>query len=98
RRLAHRPVGKIMAHRIQQGPVVERRLDKPASTAPCRPMTAEGAEFDELVETYDVELRRDMAFSGETPDFFAEERVSFLDSCIREVGLRPHAILDYGCG
>jgi SAM-dependent methyltransferase len=61
-------------------------------------MTGEGAEFDALVETYDVELRRDMAFSGETPDFFAEERVSFLDSCIREVGLRPHAILDYGSG
>jgi SAM-dependent methyltransferase len=61
-------------------------------------MSADGAEFDALVETYDAELRRGMALSGETPDFYAGERVSFLTACLRELGHRPGAVLDYGCG
>jgi SAM-dependent methyltransferase len=39
-----------------------------------------------------------MALSGETPDFYAGERVSFLSACLRELGHRPRAVLDYGCG
>jgi SAM-dependent methyltransferase len=61
-------------------------------------MSANGAEFDSLVETYDAELRRGMALSGETPDFYAAERVAFLGACLRELGHRPGAVLDYGCG
>ena len=58
----------------------------------------ETAEFDALVETYDAELRRGMALSGENPDFFAGERVSFVAGCLRQIGVRPGAVLDYGCG
>ena len=47
-------------------------------------MTGEGAEFDALVESYDAELRRGMALSGETPDFYAGQRVAFLAACLRE--------------
>jgi SAM-dependent methyltransferase len=61
-------------------------------------MTGEGAEFDALVESYDAELRRGMALSGETPEFYAGERVTFLAGCLRDLGLRPEAVLDYGCG
>jgi len=61
-------------------------------------MTRERAEFDALVDSYDEELRRGMALSGETPDFYAGGRVSFLCSCLRELGHRPDAVLDYGCG
>jgi SAM-dependent methyltransferase len=61
-------------------------------------MSAKGAEFDSLVETYDTELRRGMALSGETPDFYAGERISFLNACLRELGHHPSTVLDYGCG
>ena len=61
-------------------------------------MSGEGAEFDALVDSYDEELRRGMALSGETPDFYAGERVSFLAACLRELGHRPRAVLDYGSG
>jgi SAM-dependent methyltransferase len=61
-------------------------------------MGGDGAEFDAWVEGYDEELRRGMALSGETPDFYAGERVSFLAACLRELGHHPGAVLDYGCG
>lgn len=74
------------------------RLDIDATKLPSRRMSGDGAEFDAWVEGYDAELRRGMALSGETPDFYAGERVSFLCACLRELGHRPRAVLDYGCG
>jgi SAM-dependent methyltransferase len=61
-------------------------------------MSGNEAEFDALVDTYDAELRRGMALSGETPDFYAGERVSFLAGCLKQIGVRPGQVLDYGCG
>jgi len=58
----------------------------------------ETAEFDAWVEGYDAELRRGMALSGETPDFYAGGRVAFLASCLCKLGHCPQAVLDFGCG
>jgi SAM-dependent methyltransferase len=59
-------------------------------------MSGDGAEFD--ADSYEAELRRAVSLSGETPDFYARERVAFLATCLRALGHRPHAVLDYGCG
>jgi len=59
---------------------------------------SERAEFDALVGTYDEELRRRVAISGETPDFYAAERVRFLHACLQALGLPSRTVLDFGCG
>jgi SAM-dependent methyltransferase len=61
-------------------------------------MPGEEAEFDAMVDSYDEELRRRVAISGETPDFFAAERVRFLHGCLRALGLPSRTVLDFGCG
>jgi SAM-dependent methyltransferase len=59
---------------------------------------SEGAEFDALVGSYDEEIRRRAALSGETPDFYAAERVKFLGACLQELGRPSRTVLDFGCG
>lgn len=61
-------------------------------------MNGHEAEFDAFVDSYDEELRRALAVSGEGPEFYAEHRVAFLERCLRGLGHQVGSVLDFGCG
>src|SRR5438270_10709267 len=55
-------------------------------------------DFDEYASDYDRALGRGIAVSGESREYFARERVAWLELCLRELGVRPRAVIDFGCG
>src|SRR5882762_8619628 len=54
--------------------------------------------FDGYAKSYDVALASALAPSGESREFFAEGRVDWLQRCLRELGVGPRRVLDFGCG
>lgn len=59
---------------------------------------AADAQFDVHADTYDDDLNRALAVSGEDKDYFANGRVGWMARRIAELRERPSRILDYGCG
>ena len=55
-------------------------------------------EFDGYAEDYDAALRKGLAVSGESKEYFAERRVEWLGECLGRIGYRAGAIADFGCG
>jgi len=55
-------------------------------------------DFDEYASTYDAALGRGLGVSGESKEYFARERVAWLARRLKERGIRPHSVLDFGCG
>ncbi|HKC95042.1 MAG TPA: class I SAM-dependent methyltransferase [Nitrospira sp.] len=56
------------------------------------------SSFDEYAENYDETLAEGLAVSGEDSSYFARGRVLWLRYCLQQLGEKPRAILDYGCG
>lgn len=54
------------------------------------------AEFDEFSENYEEALQKGLSLSGESMDYFAEERVRHIARCLS--GVAAGRILDFGCG
>ena len=74
-----------------------RRTERlPACLPDSLPSTAPG--FDGHADTYDDDLNRGLAVSGESKDYFARERVRWLAGCLSRLGEHPKSLLDYGCG
>lgn len=61
-------------------------------------MKEAGELFDEYAESYNAALSNALAASGESREYFAEERVKWLKSRLSELQVHPRAILDFGCG
>jgi SAM-dependent methyltransferase len=55
-------------------------------------------EFDAFADTYDSDLNRALASTGEDKYYFANGRVQWLRRCMSRRAERPRTILDYGCG
>jgi SAM-dependent methyltransferase len=55
-------------------------------------------DFDVHADSYDDDLNRALAASGEDKEFFARGRVEWLAACLKRLNQRPQAALDYGCG
>jgi SAM-dependent methyltransferase len=55
-------------------------------------------DFDEFAEDYDALLEEGLAPSGESKEYFARGRVSWLKRRLQELRFTPRAILDFGCG
>ena len=55
-------------------------------------------DFDVHADSYDDDLNRALAASGEDKDFFARGRVEWLAACLKRLGQPARAALDYGCG
>ncbi|HEV3059050.1 MAG TPA: class I SAM-dependent methyltransferase [Vicinamibacterales bacterium] len=55
-------------------------------------------DFDEYASDYDAALARGVSVSGEDKDYFAQGRVAWLGRRLAELGRRPGAVLDFGCG
>ena len=63
------------------------------------PRESNGVErFDEYATTYDAALAAGLSATGEGREFYARERVKWVARRLRDLGLRPWTILDYGCG
>jgi len=61
--------------------------------------TAEPAsEFDAYAGNYHAALEKGVKLSGEDPSWFAEQRTLLLGQRLDELGVRPAAVLDFGCG
>jgi SAM-dependent methyltransferase len=56
------------------------------------------AEFDSHATDYDAELMQGLAVTGETKDYFAQGRVSWLAGRLKAYGVAPQSCLDFGCG
>ena len=56
------------------------------------------AEFDLLADEYHEQHRRNVAITGEGPEYFAEYKIADLAALVREKRLPAAAILDFGSG
>jgi SAM-dependent methyltransferase len=56
------------------------------------------AEFDSYAEDYDEALARGISVSGESKDYFAHGRISWLTRYVVERGIRAGTVMDFGCG
>jgi SAM-dependent methyltransferase len=54
--------------------------------------------FDEAASTYDVQLNRALALTGEDKHYFAEQRIVHLARCLRAMAFEAREVLDFGCG
>jgi SAM-dependent methyltransferase len=54
--------------------------------------------FDSFALKYDEALQKGISVSGEDKDFFAKGRVCKLAQSLKQLGVNPHRILDFGCG
>jgi len=59
-------------------------------------MTA--SEFDRFASTYDQDLAKALAATGESKDFFAQTRVNWVASCLNHLQAPASRVLDFGCG
>lgn len=55
-------------------------------------------EFDAFAENYDEALNEGLKLSGESKDFFAENRMKWVRSRLKESESLPSTALDFGCG
>lgn len=55
-------------------------------------------DFDRHANSYDRELSEALSLSGEDREYFARGRVKRLAERLRELGLAPHHLMDFGCG
>jgi len=54
--------------------------------------------FDAHAESYDADLHRGLAVSGESKEYFSEGRIRFLRKLLDGLGRTARTVLDYGCG
>lgn len=54
------------------------------------------AEFDDYADDYDAAMAHALAISGESIDFFAQERIAWLRQYLKETSVS--AVMDFGCG
>jgi len=56
------------------------------------------AEFDCYAEQYDEALEQGISISGESKDYFARGRISWLAEQLSQRDAKTRSVLDYGCG
>src|SRR5690349_21264760 len=55
-------------------------------------------EFDHLADTYEQSLSPWVRITGENISFYAQSRIKWVAQQLKEMGVRPHKIMDFGCG
>jgi trans-aconitate methyltransferase len=56
------------------------------------------AEFDRFATSYDQDLARSLAVTGESRSFYGRGRIAWTAECLARLGCKAQRILDYGCG
>jgi len=54
--------------------------------------------FDAYAAQYDAALQQGLSVSGETKDYFARGRITWLTQVLAQMGEEPQSVLDFGCG
>lgn len=55
-------------------------------------------EFDRFARSYERDLAKSLAPTGESREFYAQKRIDWTARCVARLGYSVHRILDYGCG
>jgi trans-aconitate methyltransferase len=56
------------------------------------------AEFDRFARSYEQDLAKSLAVTGESREFYAQRRIDWTAHCVAQLGHTVRRILDYGCG
>ena len=56
------------------------------------------AEFDRFARSYEQDLAKSLAATGEGREFYAQKRIDWTAQCAERLGYSVKRILDYGCG
>jgi len=56
------------------------------------------AEFDRFARSYEQDLEKSLAVTGESREFYAHRRIDWTAQCVARLGDSVKRILDYGCG
>src|SRR5208337_1205951 len=56
------------------------------------------AEFDRFATSYDQDLAKSLAITGEDRGFYAQGRIDWTAQCIAQLRSEVRRVLDYGCG
>lgn len=56
------------------------------------------AEFDRFARSYDQDLAKSLALTGEGREFYAQKRIDWTAECLTRLGAPIKRVLDYGCG
>ena len=56
------------------------------------------AEFDSFATSYDEDLERGLALTGEDKLYYANERIAAVRRALDRMAVRPGRVLDFGCG
>jgi SAM-dependent methyltransferase len=67
------------------------------ATQPAAQQSA-NAEFDAYAENYDEALAMGLSITGESKEYYASERVSWLSSRLAKAKWRVRTVMDFGCG
>ena len=56
------------------------------------------AEFDRFARSYDQDLAKSLAPTGEGREYYAQKRIDWTAHCVAPLDVSVQRILDYGCG
>jgi SAM-dependent methyltransferase len=56
------------------------------------------ADFDKYATSYDHDLARGLAVTGENRDYYARRRIEWLKRCLDELGASGADVIEFGCG
>jgi SAM-dependent methyltransferase len=62
------------------------------------PSVTPNNDFDNYSSTYDQDLQKGIAVSGEGKEYFARRRVQWLSRRLQRLGFTGRKVLDFGCG
>ena len=69
-------------------------LQRPGHGPPVKAVT----DFDRHANSYDRELEEALSLSGEDREYFARGRGKLLAERLRQIGMVPRHLMDFGCG
>lgn len=55
-------------------------------------------EFDRFARSYEQDLAKSLAVTGEGREFYAQRRIDWTAECMAQLGVSIKLALDYGCG
>ena len=56
------------------------------------------AEFDSFAKSYEQDLAKSLAITGENREYYAQRRIDWTAQCLARLEFHARTILDYGCG
>lgn len=71
---------------------MEKELNQSRKTA------IKQAEFDRLADDYYDQHRKNIAITGESPEYFSEYKIADIANTVSAADFPPRKILDFGCG